>query len=793
MKSWRIVFYGLLVTGLFTIVRLYRMAIHNFRIREEYELSYSHNPQNPSNNYNDKQPIVRRSSERSTAPAVVVAPWTRPGKQVHDAHNKEKVQVRSFVFAEPARLGSDYGVQMSYIDKKEHEQIEKEASRRLCERSKKASPNSQPSLRCNKNLEFLKCVTCGEGDGTWYTAVSETGSVFGRVVNGTSLHFPNYNDGPFLYQQLDIAVPIAGQDDKLMRFATKLGHSVKKFRSGIFGAKITIRLLVTRFPFDEPAFGTPELEKFRKKLTKATGLTDIADKVVFVEVKDSPEFSRAKAVNALHRETYHGDASVLACIDVDLSIKSKFLQNALTYPFPNASAYFPIMFSAYDPEAVELVDKVMPRLKRYEYSEHHGHWRKYSFGMYVVAGSDAARLSMDENFVGWGGEDNDFYARVKAKLNIIRLHEPGLTHIWHPKHCDLGGFVEKKWYTACLGSKAHADGSQLGMYLKNLKDNDPETLEEILKEIEGKSEEGKDQVDKNENADGINEAKTGQIQVVEENSAVLVGVISSRANFGTRVKSIVDTWGQPQNIPEGTILRFFVGAPAPDSEFYGKSEEEDKESLAKIAGIKDLSKIVIMNDVVDDEYPPVRKNTAMIEYMNKIVEEINLDVQWVYKVDDDAYVNFDAMLSFVRIRSSKGYHMYGEKGIGRLEDREGLKNGGLVKPYCTGGPGYIMSRQIVEDTAPHFKDCVQEFDTSDYREFLWHSDSAIGLCIYKHTGAGCWDDDDYHKHRIFRHNLKKETVFPRTSALKETIASHPFKSHASMTMQHSRYLELALS
>ncbi len=280
---------------------------------------------------------MRRSKGQATNPPVVVAPWTKPGNVVLDAHKKEKVQVRSFVFAEPGRLGSDYGVTMSYLDKKQHEMIQKEASRRLCERSKKASPNSQPSLRCNKNLEFLKCITCSESDGTWYTAVSETGSVFGRVVNGTSLFYPNYNDGPYLYQNLDIAVPIAGQDDKLNRFATKLGHSVKKFRSGIFGAKITIRLLVTRFPFDEPAFGTPELEEFRQKLTKTTGLTGIADQVVFVEVKDSPDFSRAKAVNALHRETYHSDGSVLAGIDVDLSIKSKFLQNALTYPFPRGT------------------------------------------------------------------------------------------------------------------------------------------------------------------------------------------------------------------------------------------------------------------------------------------------------------------------------------------------------------------------------------------------------------------------------------------------------------------------
>ena len=59
------------------------------------------------------------------------------------------------------------------------------------------------------------------------------------------------------------------------------------------------------------------------------------------------------------------------------------------------------MFSAYDPETVELVDQVMPKTKQNTHSEHHGHWRKYSFGMYVIAGSDAAKLSMNENFVGW--------------------------------------------------------------------------------------------------------------------------------------------------------------------------------------------------------------------------------------------------------------------------------------------------------------------------------------------------------------------------------------------------------
>lgn len=332
MNTFRIVFYAVLITGLITTIKLYKRAINEYN--RNHDLSHvtfhSHASQNAM--------VLRRSEGENISPPVVVAPWTKPGKEFWDSKkNAPRFEHRAFVFAEPEKLDSEYGVKMTLIDKHEQHKIQKEASKRLCERSKKASPNSQPSLRCNKNMVFLKCVSCSESDGTWYSAVSETGAVFGKVVNGTSLHFPNYNDGPFLYQQLDIAVPIAGQDDKLERFVKKLGYSLKKFRSGIFGAKISVRLLVTRFSFDEPAFGTKELEKFRKKLAKMSGLTDIADKVIFVEVPDSPDFSRAKAVNALHRETNHNDGSALALIDVDLSITSKFLQNALAYPFPGGT------------------------------------------------------------------------------------------------------------------------------------------------------------------------------------------------------------------------------------------------------------------------------------------------------------------------------------------------------------------------------------------------------------------------------------------------------------------------
>jgi hypothetical protein len=349
MKTWRIVFYGFLVTGLFSVITIYRRAISNFHSKERSAPPYDYIQsgadheiysvkESKSSEESGKQMVFRRSTGQKIVKPIVVAPWTTPGKIIFDSKSKkDKVEHRSFVFAETAKLDSQYGVPITAIDKQDNEEIKKEASRRLCARSKKLSQNAQPALRCKQNLELLRCVSCSEKDGTWYSAVSETGAVFGKVFNGTSLYFPNYNDGPFMYQTLDIAVPIAGQDDKLRKFAAKLGHAIKKFRSGMFGAKITIRLLVTRFSFDSPSIGTTALEEFRLHLAEAADLVNIADDVVFVEVKDASEFSRAKAVNTLHQETYHGDNSVLALIDVDLSIQSIFLRNALTYPFPNGT------------------------------------------------------------------------------------------------------------------------------------------------------------------------------------------------------------------------------------------------------------------------------------------------------------------------------------------------------------------------------------------------------------------------------------------------------------------------
>ena len=406
-------------------------------------------------------------------------------------------------------------------------------------------------------------------------------------------------------------------------------------------------------------------------------------------------------------------------------------------------------------------------------------------------------------------QDNDFYARVGDNLNIIRMHERGLTHVWHEKDCKLGAFVEndffKAWYvqwTSCslfridvtqrthfccrsIGAKAHTEGSQLGLYLRALRSDNKELFDAIMKV-------------KSTNVGQLDHAlEEDRDETESEKVAVLIAVITSRENLKTRVATIMESWGKPDIVPAAITIKFFVGA----AESVGDSisgSVADIENLARIAGIPDTSMIQVMTDVVDNEYPPVRKNSAMIRHLEEIVSAYENDAtaastfQWVYKVDDDAYVHLNGLLRFVKKRNPVGYHVYGERGFGRKEDLDGLSKGGLVKPYCTGGPGYIFSRPTLKRTALGMEECVHQADVSPYREYLWHSDVVIGMCVQKQTGTGCWSDGDYEKKRVFRNNYGKEDPFIKDSKLEWMIAMHPFKDRDSMMNTHKRYLDMKL-
>ncbi len=438
LGNCRIVAYGIAIaistvlSILSTYDRVDEVAQH---FHEQAPLSPATQTLSLESNPNNLEPKI-------LAPKPVIAPWTK--LMEIDGHTYP----RSFVFSEVRKL-DDYGLKLRTYDESHRKKVQSLMEDRLCKRAGKFAATKYDANKCNQGIDLLKCSSCSELDGSWYTMSSVTGAVFGKAEQTASLRFPFYNDGPFAYQQLDIAVPISGQDAKLKTFALHLGSSIKKFRQGLLGSRIAIRLLITRFQ-NEHFENQQAMEEFQSELIRRAELDRPGDSVEFVAVEE-PSFSRAKAVNVLHSVACHNDDCVLACTDVDMNINSRFLRNALLFPFPGAAAYFPIMWSEFSPDTVHLVDKFLTESAQWKYTDHHvslfldlhnakaiqshipcsifsfiycgiiskGYWRKSSYGMYAIAGSDAKRLSMDEKFVGWGGEVSSTCAQSWSWIIVI--------------------------------------------------------------------------------------------------------------------------------------------------------------------------------------------------------------------------------------------------------------------------------------------------------------------------------------------------------------------------------------
>lgn len=272
---------------------------------------------------------------------------------------------------------------------------------------------------------------------------------------------------------------------------------------------------------------------------------------------------------------------------------------------------------------------------------------------------------------------------------------------------------------------------------------------------------------------------------------VLLAIVSSRDNFSSRARAILDTWAK--EVPVGVIPIFFVGEAKKDSRIQSGSPE-DVAQLAQTAGIHRSSKVkvVVMKGVFDDEYPPVYKNTDIVKHLNIIAEQLEAKgrtIHWTFKVDDDAYVHFEGMTRFLKTRDWTKDGFYGERGMGRTTDRKGLIKTGLKGFFCMGGSGWIMSRSTLRKTALGMDQCVAAAYQSKYRRSVWHSDTVIGLCVQKSTGNNCWTDKDYDKYPVFRHNYNATlgANFIPSSRLRRMVVLHPYKDAEVMVELHARF------
>ncbi|OQV14696.1 Chondroitin sulfate synthase 1 [Hypsibius exemplaris] len=222
---------------------------------------------------------------------------------------------------------------------------------------------------------------------------------------------------------------------------------------------------------------------------------------------------------------------------------------------------------------------------------------------------------------------------------------------------------------------------------------------------------------------------------------LFVGVMTAAKFLDTRALSVYRTWGQ--KLPGQ--MAFFS-------------------SEGSTSSYPDLPLIALPG--VTDAYPPQKKSFLMLKYMH---DHLLDDFEWFMRADDDVFVRGDKMEDFLRSLNSSKPLFIGQAGMGN-KDEFGMLSLAPGENFCMGGPGIIISREVLRRMAPNIQYCLKHL-------YSTHEDVEVGRCIRKFAGVPCaWS---YEMQTIFYHNGSGSLAFTRDLHSKEVhraITLHPVKT-----------------
>jgi len=194
----------------------------------------------------------------------------------------------------------------------------------------------------------------------------------------------------------------------------------------------------------------------------------------------------------------------------------------------------------------------------------------------------------------------------------------------------------------------------------------------------------------------------GRSKFYTDKNLVLVAVMTAKEFLKTRVVAVHNTWAK--SIPGEVIF------------FSSEGSESESPPGIKVVGLRG----------VDDVYPPQKKAFLMLKY----IHDHYLDkFRFFIRADDDVYIKGEALLKFLHSINSTGKPVIGKTGFGSKEELGKLYLGENDN-YCMGGPGMIMTREILAKTVPHIRDCLKNLYTT-------HEDVEVGRCINRFANVTC--------------------------------------------------------
>lgn len=234
-------------------------------------------------------------------------------------------------------------------------------------------------------------------------------------------------------KQISILVPLSGRYDTLVRF-------MENFEKVCLVPKQNVKLSVILVDSESSRKQAELIEDYSRKYPRAN----------LAVIPMTGNFSRGLALE-LGSSQLHNDSLLFFC-DVDLQFSPDALQRCRDNTVQGSQAYFPIVFSQYNPKIV--YGEKPPTNNKFVLTKKSGFWRDYGFGIACIFKSDLLRTGgFDTSILGWGLEDVDLFTKViNSGLKVVRSQEPGIVHVYHPVHCNAS--LEQKQQKMCVGSRA---------------------------------------------------------------------------------------------------------------------------------------------------------------------------------------------------------------------------------------------------------------------------------------------------------------------------------------------------
>ena len=204
---------------------------------------------------------------------------------------------------------------------------------------------------------------------------------------------------------------------------------------------------------------------------KAKYAHKVSEDTIRLIVKEGP-FSRSIGLEA--GAALYASNELLFMCDVDMFFTSDYLLRMRLNTIEGKQIYYPIMFTEYTPESPfeaikffrgQANDSLMLNTHKnlnnhFEMLYEKGYWIYFGYGMVSLYNSDLRRAGgYNLDIVGWGIEDVDLHIKfVNSNLTIVKVADPGLTHVFHNMECDPN--LAPKQMIMCIGSKSASIASQ---------------------------------------------------------------------------------------------------------------------------------------------------------------------------------------------------------------------------------------------------------------------------------------------------------------------------------------------